>query len=255
MPYDLSDVTFMIPLKIDSPDRINNLNIVTTYLRHNFNTKIIIAEQDGTPKVPDILCKTLYDTYIHYKCAETHFHKTRLVNAMAKHAQTPIVAMYDSDILFTPNQYLTAVNKLRADEVDFIYPFNGKVINIKRNFIPKVLETLSFNFVGSRVTNNKALATGGSVFYNRNRFIGGGMMNENFISYGPEDGEQDARFRKLGYRTHRVSLPLYHLDHIRTINSMEDHVHSRQNWAEIAKIRRLNAHELRQYISTWSWIK
>lgn len=255
MTYDLTDVTFMIPVKIDSTDRINNLNIVTAYLRQHFNTKIIIAEQGAGEVIPSILSKTLYDTYMLYKTDGFFFHKTKLVNAMAKHAQTPIIAMYDSDILFEPNQYLTAVNGLRQDNVDFTYPFNGKCVNIKQSFIPKILEKLTFEFIKVRLSNPKGLATGGCVFYNRSKFIGGGMMNENFVSYGPEDGEQDIRFRKLGYRTSRVGKPLYHLDHIRTANSMGSHKFSSNNWKEHNKIKKLNPEQLRKYIASWAWIK
>ena len=56
---DLSDLTLMIPVKIDSDDRVLNLNVVATYLRHHFKTNIIIAEQGPEPIIPDVLSKTL----------------------------------------------------------------------------------------------------------------------------------------------------------------------------------------------------
>ena len=39
---DLTDVSFLIALKIDSKDRINNLDITIEYLQHHFDTEIII---------------------------------------------------------------------------------------------------------------------------------------------------------------------------------------------------------------------
>lgn len=255
MTTDLSDITFMIPVKIDSDDRIMNLNIVTMYLRHHFNTNIIIAEQGNQNLVPNILGKMLYNTYIHYKMDGNYFHKTRLINVMVKHAKTPYVAMCDSDVLCEPHQYISAANELRGGRVDFIYPFNGMVVNIVKPDIPKVLETLRFDFVRQKFTNRKDLALGGCVMYNRNKFIEGGLMNEHFISYGPEDGEQDMRLKKLGYRTNRINNPLFHLDHIRTENSKEDHQYSSQNWQEFKKIKNMNRTALEQYIKTWAWIK
>lgn len=252
---DLSDVTFMIPIQLESEDRIMNVNIVTLYLRSHFDTNIIIAEQGYESLIPNVVGKTLYNTHIHYKTQNFYFHKTRLINAMVKKATTRFVAMHDSDVLCSPDQYLSAVNMLRANSVDFVYPFDGHVINIPKAEIPQVLNSLQFDFVRRTYTNTKALAHGGCVMYNRQKFIEAGMMNENFVAYGPEDGEQDYRLTKLGYRTTRTSLPLYHLEHTRTENSRETHKYARSNWAEITKVKSMNINELRRYISTWGWVK
>lgn len=255
MKKDLSDVTIMIPVKIDSEDRINNLNIVAMYLRENFNVKIIVAEQDVNKKVPEVLCKTLYDTYIHYRTDLSLFHKTKLINLMVKKADTPIVAMHDSDVLFHPNQYIDAANQLRNNKFDFVYPFNGRCVNINKKQVPRVMESLKFDFVRVKITNHKALAMGGCVMYNKRIFVEGGMMNENFMSYGPEDGEQDLRLKKLGYRTNRIGKPLFHLDHVRTKNSQEHHENAKNNWEEFKKIKRMKRNDLRNYVSTWPWAK
>jgi len=42
---DLNDTTFIIPIKIDCEDRINNFNINLKYLNFNFKTNVIIYEQ------------------------------------------------------------------------------------------------------------------------------------------------------------------------------------------------------------------
>lgn len=252
---DLSDVTFMIPIQLESEDRIMNINIVSLYLKTHFDTNIIIAEQGYESLIPNVLSKTLYNTYIHYKTQNFYFHKTKLINAMVKSAKTKFVAMHDSDVLCRPDQYELAVNMLRANSVDFIYPFDGHVINIPKADIPRVLDNLQYDFIKQKFTNTKALAHGGCVMYNRQKFIEAGMMNENFIAYGPEDGEQDYRLTKLGYRTTRTSVPLYHLEHTRTENSREEHKYARSNWAEISKVRSFSVKELRNYISTWEWLK
>lgn len=251
---DLSDVTFIIPVRIDSEDRIRNLNIVTMYLREHFNTQIIVSEQDKAGIVPDVLGKTLYDTYILYK-TDGLFHKTRLINAAAKIVKTPLIAMCDSDILINPGQYEEAASHLRGGSADFSYPFNGKCINIVAEQIPRVMETLVFDFVAPKVTNPSGEAHGGCVMYSKEKFMAGGMMNERLVAYGPEDGEQNFRFTRLNYKRTRTSQPLYHLNHARTINSSDNHAHSSKNWQEYNRIKNMKRKELVDYISTWPWLK
>ena len=47
---DLSDCTFIIPLKIDSPARERNIELVLAYLTSNFITTIVVTEADEYPK-------------------------------------------------------------------------------------------------------------------------------------------------------------------------------------------------------------
>lgn len=252
---DLTDTTFMIPVKIDSEDRILNLNIVTMYLRTYFDTNIIIAEQGAHSRIPDLIGQTLYNTYIFCKDPTEGFHKSLLINSMIKQSTTPIVVMHDSDVLCYVDQYVEAVNLLRQNKVDFVYPFNGHVSNIKKNFIPQILDTMRIDFLQQKTSNTKDLAPGGCVMYNRSKFIQAGMMNEHFVSYGPEDAEQLLRQMRLGYKFTRTSRILFHLDHVKTNHSTDNHRFRNQNWAEYNRIKNMNPANLRQYIATWSWTK
>ena len=46
MKHDLSQATFIIPIRIESPDRLRNVVTTTAFLMENFNTNIIIKEVD-----------------------------------------------------------------------------------------------------------------------------------------------------------------------------------------------------------------
>ena len=50
MKYDLKDITFTIPVRIDTPDRLYNINYTVEYLLRNFDTNIIIYENGPEPK-------------------------------------------------------------------------------------------------------------------------------------------------------------------------------------------------------------
>ena len=46
MRADLSQATFIIPIRIESPDRLRNVITTTAFLLENFDTNIIIQEVD-----------------------------------------------------------------------------------------------------------------------------------------------------------------------------------------------------------------
>ena len=47
---NLDNVTFIIPLRIDSDDRLRNIIITTSYLLNKFDCKLIIKESDNISK-------------------------------------------------------------------------------------------------------------------------------------------------------------------------------------------------------------
>ena len=50
MRTDLSQATFIIPIRIESPDRLRNVVTTTAFLLENFDTNIIIKEVDAEPE-------------------------------------------------------------------------------------------------------------------------------------------------------------------------------------------------------------
>ena len=47
MKINLSEATFIIPIRIESPDRLRNVITTTAFLVENFDTNIIIKEVDS----------------------------------------------------------------------------------------------------------------------------------------------------------------------------------------------------------------
>ena len=50
MKYDLNDVTFIVPLRIDTDDRLRNIILTTSFLLTHFECTIIIKESDSEKK-------------------------------------------------------------------------------------------------------------------------------------------------------------------------------------------------------------
>ena len=59
---NLKEVTFTIPVRTDSQDRLDNLNLITSYISYHFDTNILIGEESFEPTLKPIE----NTTYFHY---------------------------------------------------------------------------------------------------------------------------------------------------------------------------------------------
>ena len=49
------DLTFLIPVKIESEDRVRNLTTVLTYILKKFDAKILVQEHDKVQRFNDLV--------------------------------------------------------------------------------------------------------------------------------------------------------------------------------------------------------
>jgi len=253
---DLNDVTFLIPIRIDSEERRENLDIILNYLVSKFNTHIILLEDDKEQKY---YIKKSYKNikYIFHKNNDFIFYRTKLLNVLCRQAATPIIVNYDTDVLLHEDQYVLSAELIRNKICDLCYPYNGYFYDVPRQLVPDILCSLSMK--GININDCILLDTesyGGCVFFNKVSYIKGGMSNEKFISWGPEDREIYIRFSKLNYQVKRIDGVLYHLSHNRGINSCEENPFFQQNYFEYQVINLMNKEDLEYYIKElWGWIK
>jgi predicted glycosyltransferase involved in capsule biosynthesis len=255
---DLTYVTFMIPVRIESEDRKINLSIVVDYLLKHYQTNIIIYEQDITPKVPSFFKAHWHPhvRHVFFPSDSKFFHKTRALNLMTKMSTTPVVISYDSDIIFPVNQLVDAASCVYRKIKPFCYPFNTRLYHIEKNVIPIIRDTLDLAAIGSNTTErHPGVPPGGAFVIDKATFFQCGLENEHFISWGPEDQERVYRVTRLGHPVEFINGPIFHLDHSRTPNSNATHEQFARNEAEFMKIRSMSVGELRNYIGTWAWTR
>lgn len=253
MTLEFKDVTFTIPFRYDSEERLRNIRTIISYLNKYFETNIIVCEESNERKFTD----SGKFEYIHIQTDNQYMHRTKCLNIMAKMAKTPFIVNYDTDVLLPIRQYIESVFALREDKFDMIYPYSGKFIN----YIPPQLDTIINNISLDGITEESGhvihpSSVGGAVFWNKSKFISGGMENENFISWGYEDNERLVRFTRLGLRVHRVSGSAYHLNHPSSINSANTSSDAyKRNEQEFHKINGMDATAIRNYMKTWQWLQ
>lgn len=254
MKQDLKDVTFTIPVKIDSKDRARNLFIMVNYITRNFDTNFIIAEQDGE-YVPQIL-KDIEFKYIKTNTDKGTIHRTQQLNMMAEKSNTSIIANYDCDVLFEINAYITTINLIRSNEYEMVYPYNGMFLNVEVEDINNFSKTYDITPLLSKQLRHLGApdkpSLGGAIFYNRLKFIEYGMENEHFIGWGFEDDERFYRFKTLGMKIYRTSNSLYHMSHFSSSYNPQYITH---NQNEMLRIQNMDKDQLKEEISKWEWNK
>jgi len=259
---DLKDVTFIIPVRIESNDRYSNADIVLNYLCRNFTTNIIIMEHDTDPKIPAILSNVQKgNTEIKYHFIknggnEPIFHRTKFLNEMLNMVTTPVVVNYDVDILLDPKTYVKC-RDLILNGKDLVYPYflgNSQYqINYNgRGKISKNYDLSSLEYNDYKMTRSEF---GHCQFFNTESYIKGGMENEGFISYAPEDQERGYRFKKMGYNVMWSDDFVYHIEHTRGINSSGHNPMMENNNKLFQFIKDMSLEDLVRYYKNIDYLK
>ena len=250
----LKDITFTIPVSYDHPDRQENLELCLAYLLSNFDTNVVIGEQGA--RHFEYLSE--YCEYRHFEGMQL-FHRTKMLNDLARASNTPFVANLDCDVLLAPMQVLEAVQRLRSGG-EMVYPYGGEFARVTRHsYVSKIVKDLDIGVLAGRVFPGmgvgQPISLGGAVFFDKEAFCRGGMENEGYISFGNEDVERMWRFEKLGFRVERVGGILAHIDHHVGINSTITHPNHASNQRVWQNISKLSTTELKEHVSNWEWLK
>jgi hypothetical protein len=251
---DLSDVTFMIPVCYDHKDRSQNLSLNVCLLERSFRTNIIVGE-NMTDRFQHY---SEYASVIYKRFNYQDFHRTKMLNEMAKISKTNIIVNWDADVFISPLQILYSVEKIREGQAQMVFPYDGRFARVQRiPWYKSLSESLDIGIVGNHqfkgMWASDASSVGGAIIFDKAAYWKGGGENENFISYGPEDVERDVRFRRAGFEVYRTPGVLYHLDHWRGPNSKAHNKFYDINHKELDKIYGMTKKELLEYIKTWKW--
>jgi hypothetical protein len=263
---DLSNVTFIIPIRIESQDRLRNIITITAFLLENFNTNIIIKEvdsssvfqKDALPILKNILDVEVNITHIFEENHQSLFHRQKVLNEIILMCKTDIVVNYDCDVLLPIDSYCKAYDFIFNNTYDIVYPYGQgmyqKQVKATDEIVSHFLQTKDFDYLDKH-SNIHTSDFGWVQFFDRQVYIDGGMENENFKSYAPEDKERFYRFTTLGYNVGRIDDYVYHLEHIRGENSWFSNPHMNSNMQEWEKLQTMNKEQLIEYYSQQNYLK
>ena len=218
------NTTFLILVRLDTIERIENLLAATKFLTQNLETTIAVLE---CAQLNNGLLKNLLDKTIHYTFQEDHdpiLYRTKYLNQMIRSVETPFVAVWDTDVIVPVSQIAKAVEMLQNGEANFVYPYEKQFLDTSPILRKLFLETGNIDVLEQNVKKMKEMylpnPVGGAFLANVEAYKASGLENEDFYGWGMEDGERYHRWENQGYKIKRVPGPLFHLSHGRGINSV-----------------------------------
>ncbi len=168
---NLKDTTFIIPLRIESADRMRNVITSVCYLLSNFDTNIIVKEGDSStvflhhvlPQVKEFL--EVEDipnlTHVFEDTSASEFHRTRYLNEMTHMATTKVVVNYDCDIILPLGTYIKAQEMIIDGPSDVVYPYGfgnyARMAQVDDEIVSEFLsEGFSIDLLESKSATNNA---------------------------------------------------------------------------------------------------
>ena len=206
MKVDLKDTTFIIPVKIESHDRMRNVITILCFLLDNFDTKVILKEVDTQsvfksevlPQIEGYVEDSIQNlTHVFEQSDDPVFYRMRYLNEMLAMCDTKVVANYDCDVLLPTSSYLMS-QEMVLNGCDLVYPYGQgewqKQIFADDEMVSDFLSN-DCDFKILETNMNLYDAQFGHVqFFDRDSYMKGGMENENFRGSSPEDKERYYRF-------------------------------------------------------------
>ena len=265
----MNNLTFLMPCRIESEDRLKNVITSISYITHHFpQSPIIIKENDNQSVFQDkalpVIERIFGDIptnlyHIFEQSNNQFFYKTRILNDLLLSSRTEVVYNYDVDVVYPVSSYTTAYNMITQGGFDAVYPYGCGVYQWAVDYpIPLFDAFIQSKFDLNVLQPNCKLqpsVMGWGQMIKRQVYIDSYMWNENFISWGAEDCEYYYRLQALGYRVGRVNDVVYHFDHARTFNSHYHNPKFMDNHNLWQTMRKLDKDAIIRYYEDQNYVK
>lgn len=251
-------LSFILPVRIDNNDRLNNLKVCIEYLSGTFkNSELILVEDAANSD-----CKTLCDnTSINYSFTPNAgiFSRAGVVNKGILLASRKYVVIYDIDVLIRQDQIFRSLKIMEKGFRHIMLPHNSIFVNVKGGLKEKLLGN------PDPVIIKRYLITGvgrknpeidiypipsGAVIFRKDILIKIGGYNKKMKSYGWEDVEVLKRAARLGiyyFSLHNGNI--VHIDHERGSDSKPNDYYM-LNRKEFKLVISMKPDELIRYIQS-----
>ena len=259
------NLTFLIPTRIETEDRLRNIISVVSYLLKHTDAKVIIKEvaphNNFLFRALPIIKKYVDVsnlTSLYEESNEPLFCKSKVLNDLIVESDTKFVANYDADCILPVESYHNAYAMLENDQADVVYPYQCGIYQWRSTYNMNIFNSFMNTFSTNVLDKNKSLSNstiGWTQFIKRQTYIDCYMMNENFVSWGCEDDEFYFRMSTLGNRIARVNNYVYHLEHSRTHNSWFSNPNFNNNYNLWNTIKTFDRNQLVNYYKDQEYFK
>jgi len=252
----MKDVSFVIPVKVDSPERSRNLDLVIAHILSHFDSPVFVMEADGQqhyfPKMEDKRLQYRFVEDIHQG-----FYHTKTLNRLYGLVDTPIMAIWDTDIIVAPQQVVETANRIRQGEAVLGLPFDGSAYHLTQKITDSYQRTMKMSTLEKQKSHaglmNGRLTVGCAILVDRVKYLKAGGDNEYFTDWGPEDLERVKRMEIIyGKPVYRYPGYLFHLWHPRNNSRYNDPQKELLFKREYLKICGMTQKELKKYVAGWT---
>lgn len=249
-------ITVITTLRIDTPERRCNLDAVLRYLQPT-GIRILVLEAGR---------ENLYKTWKDFENVDFYFvydedpvfYRTHYLNYLLKRCLTPVVAVWDADVILPYMQVEESLNMILNECAVMVIPYNQTVMYLSPEQTIACLAADSFQAHLSKFSDAYLQwlgrpSCGGLFLVNREVYLQCGGENENFYGWGPEDAERVRRMEILGYPVGvNTEGPLYHLWHPRGDNSrFFNRQLASNNRLELIRVCNMDTKELTDDVASW----
>ena len=269
MKYNFKDISFLIHIRVDIPERLRNLELVMKYY-HKYcdNVEFVIVNDDiiVEPKLKKLNEKYPNSKFMFIKNDST-YRRTLAFNKAYKQTNRDIIIAGDTDVIIDPKYIVKGAEIIKSGKANHVYPYNGVFCWVWDNLINEFVKELDLaefekytptedqRHLGYQdenilVAHNKS--KGGCIMYSSELYKSINGYNPNFIGWGYEDDEINYRITQLGgltVRTNNYNAIAWHLNHPNTVRDEHPYYQSNRQIADY--VLTLKDYQLKEYIKTW----
>lgn len=200
----MKDVSFLIPIRLDSILRLENLLVVVDFLRSHFHSPILIYESNSysTGILPSLI-----GTKAVYRFEEDRddiFHRTKYINKLVTLSSTPYVAVWDCDVIIPPEQIKEGIQHLQEGRSSFVFSYANEFLDtgfiLREIYVKERNIDMLLSQRGKMTPLYGPEPIGGAFMANRQDYMDIGLENPDFYGWGREDGERLHRWKGMGYK-------------------------------------------------------
>lgn len=254
----LKNLTIVIPFRVDSHGRLENLKTILRWMSA-WNCAVIVLEGAEKATLNNSELQQLAPNVL-YVYREDHspvFHRTRYINQLMQQVKTPLVGVWDADVVVEETGVAQACAAVLANPHTLAYPYDGRFIMHTKTVSNLFQERQAIHvFDREKQSCLGRPSYGGAYIVYRDYYGQIGGENERFVGWGPEDAERLYRCQILGWQIFRAKqFALHHLYHPRSANNLSNPKENLQTMREeLLHECSCTAVELQQYIKdTYTW--
>ena len=224
----LNDITFLMTVRFDSIERLENALSVVSFLYDHFNTKIKILEVSTyNNHIFSALIGDKADYYF-FEDNDLMFNKKKYIDILVKMANTPYISVWDTDVIVDINQIMDALNRLRKNEVDMAYPYDGQLLDTSEPIRDLFLKNFCIDTLLRYQNYMNPLQSdtiSGVMLISTKKYRSAGMDNKDMNDSNNSIFKNYACLQQLGLSVYRSNGCLYHLSHPNQLSSKENNHH------------------------------